>query len=212
MTADHSEHNHVRQAQAAATRLHLLQAAGAVFEVKGYRATTVRAITDQADTAHGTFYLYFRNKEDAFCRVIETVIVDEFSLTALTPADGPPRKTIEQSVRKIVAVYHSHAGLWRAVYEGMLQSARVQALWLQLRHDIVLSGSNNLDVQQRAGRVRPFDSVMVAHALAAMIEWSAFTHLVLGEPRPEAELDPEALVGTLSELWYRSVYGVVPDD
>ncbi len=212
MTVDQSERGNLRNEQAAATRQQLLVAAGEVFEARGYRATTVGAITDRANTAHGTFYLYFRNKEDAFCQVIETVIVDELAVSAVVPLDHARRPAVEQGIRNFLAVYSQHDGLWRALLEGMLQSPRVQQLWLDLRRQIVLRLSATFDAQQRAGTVRPFDPTMVAHALAAMIEWSAFTHLVLGEPRPDAARDPEHLVATLTDLWYRSVYGAVDED
>ena len=212
MTVDQSERGNLRHEQVAATRRQLLAAAGAVFEARGYRATTVGAITDRANTAHGTFYLYFRNKEDAFCRVIESVIVDELAVSADVPLDHAPRLAMEEGIRNFLAVYHRHDGLWRALLEGMLQSPRVQQLWLDLRRDLVLRLSATFDAQQRAGTVRPFDPTMVAHALAAMTEWSAFTHLVLGEPTPEIGADPEYLVATLTDLWYRSVYGTVAED
>jgi AcrR family transcriptional regulator len=212
LTVDQSERSNLRQEQAATTRRQLLEAAGEVFEANGYRATTVGAITDRANTAHGTFYLYFRNKEDAFCRVIETVIVDELAASAVVPLDHASRPAMEQGVRNFLAVYDRHRGLWRALLEGMLQSPRVQQLWLDLRRDLVLRLSDAFDAQQRAGTVRPFDPTMVAHALAAMTEWSAFTHLVLGEPTPAAGRDPEGLVATLTDLLYRSVYGTVAEE
>ena len=87
LTVDQAESANPRHQQAAATRRQLLDAAREVFEARGYRATTVGGITDRASTAHGTFYLYFRNKEDAFCQVIESVIVDELALAAVVPAD-----------------------------------------------------------------------------------------------------------------------------
>ena len=211
MTVDQSERGNMRHEQAAATRRQLLAAAGAVFEDKGYQATTVGAITDRANTAHGTFYLYFRNKEDAFCRVVEAVIVDELAVPAA--ADGsPPRETIEEGIRSFLAVYHRHDGLWRALLEGMMQSPRVQQMWLELRRDLVLRLSAAFAAQQREGALRPFEPTMAAHALAAMTEWSAFTHLVLGEPATGTAAGPEALVETLADLWYRAVYGRVPED
>ena len=217
MTVDQSqrgepERTNQRHEQAATTRRQLLAAAGAVFETKGYRATTVGAITDRASTAHGTFYLYFRNKEDAFCQVVESVILDELAASIVLPLDHDPRRGMEQGIRSFLAVYHRHDGLWSALLEGALQSPRVQELWLGLRRDLVLRRSDAFEAQQRAGRMRPFDSTMVAHALSAMLEWSAFTHLVLGEPRPGAPRDPEVLVGVLTDLWYRSVYGSVAED
>ncbi|HEX6419968.1 MAG TPA: TetR/AcrR family transcriptional regulator [Acidimicrobiales bacterium] len=217
MTVDQSERGKPertsqRHEQAATTRRQLLAAAVQVFEAKGYRATTVGAITHRASTAHGTFYLYFRNKEDAFCQVVESIILDELAASVVLPLDRAPRQGMEQGIRSFLDVYHRHDGLWSALLEGALQSPRVQELWLGLRRDMVLRLSSAFEAQQRAGRVRPFDTTMVAHALAAMLEWSAFTHLVLGEPRPRAARDPEALVATLTDLWYRSVYGSVPED
>ena len=208
-TADETARGGSRQEQAAATRLQLLDAAGAVFEERGYKGTTVGAITDRANTAHGTFYLYFRNKEDAFCQVIESVIVDELAGNVVVRLDDAPRPAIAEGIRTFLSVYEKHTGLWRALLEGMLQSPRVQQLWLDLRRDLVSRLSDTFAVQQRAGRVRAFDTMAVAHALAAMTEWSAFTHLVLGEPTPDRPRDPEALVATLADLWYRSVFGEV---
>ena len=201
----------MRHEQAAATRRQLLAAAGAVFEDKGYQATTVGAITDRANTAHGTFYLYFRNKEDAFCRVVEAVIVDELAVAAAVAIGPDARRGIEEGIRGFLAVYHRHDGLWRALLEGMMQSPRVQQMWLELRRDLVLRLSAAFAAQQREGKLRAFEPTMAAHALAAMTEWSAFTHLVLAEPAGEPA-QPEALVATLADLWYRAIYGRVPED
>src|SRR4051794_34909474 len=65
-----------RQAQAAATQELLLRAASGVFAARGYQGTTVGAITEAASTAHGTFYLYFRNKEDVFAKVVESIVLE----------------------------------------------------------------------------------------------------------------------------------------
>lgn len=211
MTVDQSEDGS-RQAQAATTRRHLLEAAGAVFEERGYKATTVGAITDQANTAHGTFYLYFRNKEDAFCQVVESVIVDELAINVVVPRDDAPRRAMEDGIRAFLAAYDEHEGLWRALLEGMLQSERVERMWLDLRRTLVVRLSETFAAQQRAGDLRPFDTTMVAHVLAAMTEWSAFTHLVLGEPSPDRDPDREALVSTLADVWYRAIWGRVDDD
>jgi AcrR family transcriptional regulator len=202
-----------RQEQAAATRRQLLAAAVAVFEEKGYQATTVGAITDRANTAHGTFYLYFRNKEDAFCQVIEAVIVGEFAVETLGSPAEDPREAIEESIRNFVSVYYRHEGLWRALMEGMLASSRVQQLWMDLRRYLVLQLSAAFEAQQAAGALRPFPPTLVAHVLAAMTEWSSFTYFLLDEPGGTGgQGEPEALVATLSDLWYRSVYGRVPED
>ena len=210
-TAEETTRTGSRQDQAATTRRHLLAAAGSVFEERGYKATTVGSITDRANTAHGTFYLYFRNKEDAFCRVIESVILDELAVETVVPLDEAPRRAVEDGVRAFLGVYSKHAGLWRALLEGTLQSPRVQEMWLDLRRGLVTRLSVAFAAQQRAGQVREFDTLMVANSLAAMTEWSAFTHIIMREPTPDRPPDVDALVVTLSDLWYRAIYGQVDD-
>lgn len=196
----------LRQRQAAATQRQLLAAATEVFEDKGYQGTTIAAITDRANTAHGTFYLYFRNKEDAFCRVMEAVVVDELAAAARLPQDVPTRDAVGQAIQGFLIVYRRHGGLWRALLEGMLQSPRIQELWLDLRRRFINRLGRILELQQSQGLVRPLDSYLVAHALTAMTEWLAFTHFVLDEP-PTAERSTEALAGALTDVWYHAIYG-----
>jgi AcrR family transcriptional regulator len=202
----------VRQRQAAATRLQLLTAACEVFEEKGYQATSVGAITDRAATAHGTFYLYFKNKEDAFCQVMEAVIIGDLA-NAIHAAPGVgARERIEQIIRSFFAAYGPHTGLWRAVLEGALQSARVQEIWLGLRRTIIHRLAESLEAECAQGTIRPLDPLMSAHALAAMNEWFAFTHFVLGEPPgADDQLDPnnDHAVAVLVDLWYHALYGEV---
>jgi AcrR family transcriptional regulator len=203
----------VRQRQAAATRQQLLDAACQVFEEKGYQGTSVGAITDRAATAHGTFYLYFKNKEDAFCQVMENVIIGDLANAIhVTPGSGA-RERIDQTIRSFIAAYRVHTGLWRAVLEGALQSARVQEIWLDLRRLIIHRLAEAIEAECAEGRVRPIDPLMSAHALAAMNEWYAFTHLVLGEP-PGADVDPDNdhAIGVLADLWYHALYGEVIGD
>jgi AcrR family transcriptional regulator len=211
LTVDRSAPTTTRLEQAAATRRQLLHAAHDEFAAVGYRATTVAAITDRAHTAHGTFYLYFRNKEDAFCQVIESVMLGEIASAAMVPHDAAPRAAIEKSIRGFVTVYQRHTGLWRALLEGAFHSERVQEIWLDLRRQLVLRISDAFAAQQDVGAVRPLDTTMTAHALGAMVEWSAFTHLVLGEPRPDRGVDADTLVVILSDLWHRALYGEVAE-
>jgi len=44
----------------------IFDTAAKVFSEKGYNATSVKDITIEADISVGTFYLYFKNKEDLF--------------------------------------------------------------------------------------------------------------------------------------------------
>jgi AcrR family transcriptional regulator len=180
-----------RQQRAQATADQLLAAARGVFEAKGYRATTVGAITEAASTAHGTFYLYFKNKEDAFAKVFATVVV-ELEQESSAPWTGDARTTLHEAVAGYFAVIQRHKGMWRCLMEGMYQSASIERLWIEQRRPFV-----------ERGEARKIDVKATAVALGSMTEWTAFTVAELGEP---ADVSVESAVDAIVELWYRGVF------
>lgn len=193
-----------RQQRAAATAEQLLTAAREVFESKGYQATTVGAITKAANTAHGTFYLYFRNKEDAFAKVMASVVSEMFD-EAGAPWTDNARETLARATRGFFAVFQAHKGLWRCLLEGMHQSKAIEEMWLDLRRPFIERIARNLDRSVATGSARPMNTEIAAHALAAMAEWTAFAHFELDEPGP-SRTSTDELAETVTDLWFHAVY------
>ncbi|CAN5597980.1 N/A [soil metagenome] len=194
-----------RQEQAAATRSQLLLAAREVFEAKGYQGTTVGAITARAATAHGTFYLYFDNKEHCFNEVMAEV-TDLLYRGATTTWATEPYAGIEHAIRGFLTLFTAHGGLWRCVLEGMLSSPTIRSLWLDIRRNFSERVARGLRARQETGMVRALDADVAAEALCAMAEWFAFTHFVVGPYEPDAgAIDDAAAV--LTDLWFHAVYG-----
>src|SRR5438874_6618214 len=74
------------RAQGKKTMRKLRDAAMTVFEKRGYHAARVDDIVKVAKTSHGTFYLYFANKEDLF-RTLTADVAEEMTglLESLAP-------------------------------------------------------------------------------------------------------------------------------
>lgn len=183
-----------------------------MFDERGYLATSVGAITERAATAHGTFYLYFKNKEDAFCQVMETIIQGELAVSTVLPEGLDARDGIDHVIRGFVRAWRPRVGLWRAILEGMLQSARIRDIWLELRRMLVHGIAAVLESECRQGRTRPLDPLMTAYAMAAMTEWFLFMHFALDEPPATASVpgaDQEQAVEVLVDLWHQAIYGRV---
>jgi len=196
-----------RQQQAAATAEQLLAAAREVFVTRGYVATTVGAITEAANTAHGTFYLYFRNKEDVFGRLIKDVAAEMYR-EAQAPWTGDPFEALELAIRGYLGVFAAHGGVWRCLMEGLHQSPVLEAMWLDVRRPFIDRIDHNLASLVAAGSVRELDTTVAAHALGSMVEWFAFTHLVLGMP-PAERRSLDEVAHSLTDLWFNAVYGRV---
>jgi AcrR family transcriptional regulator len=194
-----------RQLQAAATQEQLLAAAREVFEEKGYAATTVGAITAAANTAHGTFYLYFRNKEDAFSSVMEAVTAELYQEAGARWAKGDAYASIETSIRGFLEVFVAHRGLWRCLLEGSFANPVIEAMWLGIRQRFVDRIERNLRQLAEGGDIRPLHPALTANALGAMVAWAATTQFVLATP-PVAGESFDDCVRTLTDLWFHAVY------
>src|SRR5437763_9005602 len=77
------------RAQGKKTMRKLLDAAMAVLEKRGYHAARVDDIVKVARTSHGTFYLYFANKEDLFRALLIDVAEEVAALSETLGAVGP---------------------------------------------------------------------------------------------------------------------------
>lgn len=199
-----------RRARAEATRRDVLAAARTVFAVRGYRATTVATITAEAGVAHGTFYLYFKNKEDVFVHVISDVL-EELYETSFTPGAlmaGPPEpQVVRQRIAGFLTAMAAQAGLWRAVLEGALTSPVVAEHWMTQRQRFHRTLSERWRTFQAQGSMRAFDAEVAAHALGSMLEWTALSSLAFDADT--AFVVDDALVDTMTTLWTRAI-GVEP--
>jgi AcrR family transcriptional regulator len=109
----------VLRSQGRRTMRRLLDAAMVCFDERGYYETRVNDVVKIAKTSHGTFYLYFSNKEDLL-----RALVGEAGTAAQHVADAlnrPPAaggKPQWEDVRGWVALYSDlwmrHAALFRA--------------------------------------------------------------------------------------------------
>jgi AcrR family transcriptional regulator len=191
-----------RQAQAAATQEQLLVAARQVFATRGYQATTVGAITQAANTAHGTFYLYFRNKEDAFQRVMQEITGELYDESRAPWQPGDTRASVRAALHGFLEVFVRHRDLWRCVLEGSFTTPAIEAAWLDIRGAFVARTARHLRQLRDDGEIRDLDPDIAANALGAMVEWAATTHFVLD--RSPASFDD--VLETLTDLWYHAVY------
>ena len=87
----------------------LLDAGRVVFEQRGYHAARVDDVVKMAKTSHGTFYLYFSNKEDLFKALAEDAMAEMASLADEIGPIGPDdegRAAVHNWVERFTDVYY----------------------------------------------------------------------------------------------------------
>jgi len=86
-----------RQRRRAETRERIFRAALGLFAEHGFTATTVEEITEAADVGKGTFFNYFRNKEDVLSALAE-VQLDKYAHAIRAAESGAltPRQALRE--------------------------------------------------------------------------------------------------------------------
>jgi AcrR family transcriptional regulator len=179
----------------------LLDAAITVFEKRGYHAARVDDIVRVAKTSHGTFYLYFANKEDLFRALLSDVSEE---MTALSRSLGP--------VSASRAGYDELRAWLERFFDLYARYHPVIRAWTEseVGGELGQMGASVLGGFTRAltKRVREIDPPPVADAgiaalsMVAMIE--RFSYYVVSR---DLDVDRDAMLDTLTSILHVGVFG-----
>jgi AcrR family transcriptional regulator len=116
-------------AQGRRTARRLLDAGLAELAERGFHAFSVDDVARRAQTSHGTFYLYFSNREDLFRALMRDTLHDIKVLAVDFPDvtdNEAGRAALHDWVRRFAETYASHAAVIRALSQADSAS---EAVW-----------------------------------------------------------------------------------
>lgn len=97
----------------------LLDAAAEEFGVRGYHETAINHITQTAGVGLGTFYVYFKSKEEMFRALVADMGAATRQALALRVSGAPNRLEAErQGIEAYIEFVRAHPGLYRIVMEA----------------------------------------------------------------------------------------------
>jgi AcrR family transcriptional regulator len=113
-------------ARGEATRRRLLNAAEGEFGTRGYHGASVSSITQRAEIAQGTFYLYFRSKEEMFLTLVRDIGHQLRAHSAQAIAKASNRMEAERlGLEAFMQFTTKHRGLYRIVQESQFVDPQV---------------------------------------------------------------------------------------
>lgn len=194
--------------QDSTSRAKLLSAARTVFENSGYSSARVTDIVQLAGLAHGSFYVYFRNKEMAF-RALADQVVREIGAASASTYRGPdPRRRVASSNRNYLAAFRDNARMMAVVEEVATINEEFAGFRRELWNQAVDRVRKSMERDRADGYLlESVDLDMVAYGLVGMVERFAFTWFVLGVP-----FEKDAAVTQLTDMWLRAGGYHIEDD
>jgi AcrR family transcriptional regulator len=181
----------------------LLDASMQVLAARGYHATRVDDIVKMAKTSHGTFYLYFANKEDLLRALIRDV---SEQMDALAKALGPvgadreghlELRTWLEGFSDLYTQYGAVIRAWTEAVDG--QDADFARLGRDVMNQFLAVFAEQI---RTANPPRTMPPEVAALAMVAMVE--RFHYLVLAR---ELDIDRSTMLGTLTTMVHVGVFG-----
>jgi AcrR family transcriptional regulator len=201
IAATHANERELRT-QGKRTMATLLGAGLEVFTERGYHAARVDDVVRVANLSHGTFYLYFANKEDLFralareCGHDMEVLAE--SLGAVTP-DKAGEAELRNWLTQFIATYRRYGAVIRGWMEDQVRDRELIRLGLAAFQQII----EQLQKQLTATDGRQVTDPQVASAaMLGMIERLAY----FTSSRDLGYSDDE-VVDVLTTLLHRGVFG-----
>lgn len=180
----------------------LLEAAIATFDERGYHRTRVDDIVKAAKTSHGTFYLYFRNKQDLFLALVSDVTEEMRLLADSLPPVRPSRAGYEELrawLESFYSIYEHYHPVIRAWTEANAQDPEMAALGARVLRRFVDQLTRRV---READRPLPGDPGLAALAMVSMLERVSF-YSVVGM----VQVDRQALIDTLASILHAGLFG-----
>jgi AcrR family transcriptional regulator len=180
----------------------LLDAAMTVFDRRGYHAARVDDIVKVAKTSHGTFYLYFANKEDLF-RTLTADVAEEMtelskSLPAIDASDEGYRD-LREWLGRFADIYR-HYG---PVIRGWTEAETDETDFGRIGTDVLNAFTRTLAarVRESHGSGGP-DPRVAAIAMVAMIE--RFNYYMLSR---QLDVGRDAMLDTTASIIHVGLFG-----
>ncbi len=190
------------RAQGRKTMRRLLDASIVVFDRRGYHAARVDDIVKGARTSHGTFYLYFANKEDLFKALVTDVAQEMASVSDSLGRLGPGPAGFDELRRwlaRFSEVYWRNGPVLRAWNEAATDDGEFGELGVK----VTSAFSRALIKRVReASPTTGIDPTVATLALVAMIERLHYYILIDNIP-----IDREALIDTLAIIAHQGLFG-----
>jgi AcrR family transcriptional regulator len=190
------------RAQGRRTMRKLLDAGMRVFAERGYHAARVDDIVRAARTSHGTFYLYFANKEDLLralavdCAEALAKLADDIG--PITPDEAGFRE-LRSFLAKFVSTYRRYGPVIRAWMEDQVAHREVDRLGVKAFTAIgTRLGERMREVDADAAE----NETAAVGALMAMLE--RFNYALSSR---RLVLDEDAMLDTLAHIIHRGFFG-----
>ena len=184
------------------TRASILETARTVFKTLGYYGASVSEITRQANVSMGTFYQYFKNKEQLFIELTDLVVsdfIDKFETNQLQKGD------VKERLENIVCICLRHTRENFAFHRTLGESELTDRVTIGYYESICRYFRDFFREEIQSSSLKPLDPNMIAYGLIGICDFIA-----MDWGTDEAGFDPDQAASLVTDILYQGINGSAP--
>lgn len=195
------------------SKLRLMAAGAGLLDSSGYQDLKIEDIAAAAKLAKGTFYIYFKTKDDFLRELVQRYCdFEPQTIPRFTP-DLPTYVTAREFISWYERTFIANLGIIRCMVQMGAVDPAVRECWL-LRNGRIVSESVEGTLRTvRAGSVDRDLLIWVTRTTGGMLDQSLFDRYGLQTPTGRQDpFDDETIAEMHALLIYRGIYGRDPPE
>jgi AcrR family transcriptional regulator len=183
-------------------REQIISGALEAFSAIGYMKTTVNDITTRADVGHGTFYHYFKNKQDLLVTLVDDLAenVDEYVQPKNMQLTVHERMKYE--AQRILEYYVNNSSILLALKEALMVDRQFEEKWQKISESLFKRIERDIKGSIQKGYCHDINVDVTIRALTCMFE--GYGHHLMTQPVTPAEI--QEVAKSLTDLCYKAVF------
>lgn len=183
-------------------REQIISGALEAFSEMGYVKTTVNDITSRADVGHGTFYHYFKNKQDLLNKLVDDLAekVDDYVQPKNMQLSVYERMKYE--AQRILEYYVNNSSILMALKEAIMVDRQFEEKWLKISESLFKRIERDIKGSIQKGYCHDINVDVTIRALTCMFE--GYGHHLMAQPVKPAEI--QEVAQSLTDLCYKAVF------
>ncbi len=181
-----------------ARRAAILEAAHQVFKTQGYYGGSVSEITRRCGVSMGSFYQYFKNKEQVFLELNDLILA---RFIARTESLSLANRSFEEKLKETVRLLYRHSKENFAFHKILGESELIDRVTIGYYETMARYIRGFLRRESQAGRIRGLDPNVIAYG---MIGVCYFHTLDWG---PSDEFSETQLVDMITDFFLNGISG-----
>ncbi|WP_167760349.1 TetR/AcrR family transcriptional regulator [Paraburkholderia pallida] len=185
------------------TEASIKDAARRVFARDGFVNAKIGDIAEEAGKAIGSFYQYFKNKEELLLALAEEFrIALRDNIHPPCGIDEDPFENLREMLLSFWQVYREHGAVAVAVFQASMVNDSFASIWREIRAEGIRVSSTRIRLAQRLGYCTGVDPEIAGSSLCSMIEFTCYNWVVANGDLEMLgrDVSDEVLTDTLTKM------------